>query len=193
MKHELPKLNYSYDALEPWIDAKTMEIHYGKHHQAYADKMNAVLEKYPELAEKNPIELMKNLSNLPMDEKDRSAFKNNGGGYINHSLFWKVMGAKKEVDESLVRAVESAFGSAEEFKKIFSETALGQFGSGWAWLVWDENGKLKIYSTPNQDSPYSVGHTPVICLDVWEHSYYIKYQNRRAEYVENWWNILKLI
>lgn len=193
MKHLLPELKYPFDALEPWTDSKTMEFHYGKHHQGYADKMNAILEKYPELSEKNPVELMKNLGDLPMDEKDKAGFKNNGGGYINHSLFWEIMGPKKEIDEALAKEIISVFGSIEEFKKKFSDLAVNHFGSGWAWLVRNKDGVLEIYSAPNQDSPYSIGHAPIICLDVWEHAYYMKYQNRRAEYVQNWWNVLKLI
>ena len=198
MKYELPKLPYSYDALEPYIDAKTMEIHHSKHHQAYVDKLNAVLEKYPDLAEKKLEELIGNLHDLPMAEEDKKILKNNGGGHLNHSLFWQIMGPKKEVDGVLAEEIRQTFGSIDEFKKIFTQTAVSHFGSGWAWLVRDEAGKLKVYSLPNQDSPlmhppHLNGHALIICLDVWEHAYYLKYQNRRQEYVENWWNILKLI
>ncbi len=192
MKHELPKLLYSYDALEPYIDTGTMKIHHSKHHQAYVDKLNVVLEKYPDLADKNLEELLRNLPSLAMEEADKTALKNNGGGHFNHSLFWQVMAPQKEVDESLIEELKSSFNSFEEFKKVFSDAAVKQFGSGWAWLVKDEAGKLKVYSLPNQDSPLTLGHTPIFCLDVWEHAYYLKYQNRRAEYIENWWNILKL-
>jgi Fe-Mn family superoxide dismutase len=193
MKYELPPLPYSYDALEPYIDAKTMEIHHTKHHQAYTDKLNAVLEKYPDLSATPIEELFRNFATLQMPDADKTTLRNNGGGYVNHNLFWEIMGPKKEVDEGLSKEIIQTFGSVDEFKKLFTEAALNQFGSGWAWLVRDENGKLQIYSTPNQDSPYLKGHTPIICLDVWEHAYYLKYQNRRAEYIENWWNVLKLI
>jgi Fe-Mn family superoxide dismutase len=193
MKYELPPLPYSYDALEPYIDAKTMEIHHTKHHQAYTDKLNAVLEKYPDLSATPIEELFRNFVTLQMSDADKTILRNNGGGYVNHNLFWEIMGPKKEVDEGLSKEIIQTFGSVDEFKKLFTEAALNQFGSGWAWLVRDENGKLQIYSTPNQDSPYLKGHTPIICLDVWEHAYYLKYQNRRAEYIENWWNVLKLI
>jgi Fe-Mn family superoxide dismutase len=193
MKHLLPELKYSFDALEPWIDSKTMEIHYGKHHQGYADKMNAILEKYPELSDKNPIELMKGLEGLSMDEKDKLGFKNSGGGYINHSLFWEVMGPKKGINKPLADEIASVFGSIGEFKNKFSDLAVSHFGSGWAWLVRNKSGVLEIYSTQNQDSPLLKGDEPLMCLDVWEHAYYLKYQNRRAEYVQNWWNVLRII
>lgn len=197
--HTLPQLEYPYDALEPWIDKKTMEIHHTKHHQGYVEKLNAVLEKYPELADKKPEELMMNLHNLPLGHEDRKILKNNGGGHLNHTLFWQIMAPKKQVNQDLVGEITKEFGSVDEFKKIFNQIALNHFGSGWAWLVRDEQGKLKVYSLPNQDSPLlpppdkKVGHTPIIGLDVWEHAYYLKYQNKRAEYVENWWNVLKFI
>ena len=198
MKHELPKLSYSYDTLEPYIDAETMEIHHSKHHQAYVDKLNGVLEKYPDLADKKLEDLIANLHDLPMPEEDKKILKNNGGGHLNHSLFWQIMGPQKEIDESLVEEIKKTFGSVEEFKKLFSDAAAKQFGSGWALLVRDEGGELKIYSLPNQDSPLTHpphlnSHTPIFCLDVWEHAYYLKYQNRRNEYIENWWNVLKLL
>ena len=192
-KYSLPQLPYGYDALEPYIDAKTMEIHHTKHHQGYVDKLNAALEKYPELQERPLEDLLKNLSNLKVDEKDRTAIRNHGGGHINHSLFWQIMGPAKERNETLVASLTDEFGSLEEFKKLFSEVATNHFGSGWAWLVRNEGGKLQLYSLPNQDSPYLKNHTPIIGLDLWEHSYYLKYQNRRAEYIEAWWNILKLL
>ena len=198
MKYTLPSLPYAYDALEPYIDAHTMEIHHTKHHQGYIDKLNAVLDKYPELAEKKLEDLIGNLHDLPMAEDDKKILKNNGGGHLNHSLFWQIMGPQKSVDQVLVDELIGIFGSVEEFKKLFTQTAVSHFGSGWAWLVRDDAGKLKIYSLPNQDSPlmhppHLNGHTPIIGLDVWEHAYYLKYQNRRAEYVENWWNVLKLL
>jgi len=193
MKYELPKLAYSYDALEPFIDAKTMEVHHSKHHQTYTDKFNAVLEKYPVLQDVPVEQLLKDLAKLEVDEKDRNAIRNHGGGYLNHKFFWEIMAPKKEVNEELKSEVEKEFGSFENFKKLFSETAANHFGSGWAWLVRDENSKLKVYGLNNQDSPLSLGHTPILCLDVWEHAYYLKYQNRRAEYVEQWWNVLKFL
>lgn len=193
MKYQLPKLNYSYDALEPFIDAKTLEIHYSKHHQAYTDKLNAVLSKYPSIQDKPIIELIKKFDTLDMDDKDVTTLRNNGGGYVNHNLYWAIMGTKKEVDDKLSEDIKKRFGSIDEFKKIFSEIALNHFGSGWGWLVKDENNNLQVYSLPNQDSPYSLGHTPLVTIDVWEHAYYLKYQNKRVEYIENWWNVLKLL
>ncbi|MBI4010405.1 MAG: superoxide dismutase, partial [Candidatus Aenigmarchaeota archaeon] len=190
--------SYSYDALEPCIDSKTMEIHHVKHHQGYIDKLNTVLEKYPDLLQRKLEDLAGDLHNLPMSEEDKKILKNNGGGHLNHSLFWQIMGPSKEINGALVEEIKKEFGSVKEFKTIFSQAAVSHFGSGWAWLVRDDSGKLKIYSLPNQDSPlmhppHLNGHTPIICLDVWEHAYYLKYQNRRQEYVENWWKVLKLI
>ena len=193
MKHELPKLSYEYNALEPYIDAKTMEIHYTKHHQAYIDKLNGVLEKYPDLQDVPVDDLLRNLAAVKMDEADKKIMQNHGGGHANHTLFWSIRGPKKEIDEKLVGDIKRDFGSIDEFKKQFTTAALGQFGSGWAWLACDENNKLLVYALPNQDSPHLKGHKPLIGLDVWEHAYYLKYQNRRVEYVEKWWNVLKLI
>lgn len=193
MKHELPKLNYAYDALEPYIDAKTMEIHHSKHHQGYTDKMNAVLEKYESLADKPLEEIMKNLAGSGMDEADQKVFRNNGGGYLNHKLFWEIMGPEKKVDQSLKAEIEKTFGSVEKFKEQFSDAAVKQFGSGWAWLVKTSSGELKVYSTANQDSPLLMGDTPIIGLDIWEHAYYLKYQNKRPDYIDQWWNVLTLI
>lgn len=193
MKYTLPHLPYPYNALEPAIDAQTMEIHHTKHHQGYIDKLNVVLEKHPALAEKAVEELLRGLSDLGIEEKDKSAIRNHGGGYVNHNLFWEIMGPTREVNEELVREVEQTFGSLAEFKTTFNETAKAHFGSGWAWLARNTEGKLEVYSLPNQDSPYLRGHTPIIGLDVWEHAYYLKYQNRRPEYVENWWNVVKIV
>lgn len=193
MKYELPKLNYDYDALEPYIDAKTMEIHYTKHHQTYIDKFNAVLEKYPDLQNTRIEEMLKNLDSLQVSDADRSAIRNHGGGHLNHSLFWKILDPSNQKDEALTADIISAFGSIEEFKTQFTDMAVKLFGSGWVWLARDDKGKLHIHSMPNQDSPYLHGHVPIIGLDVWEHAYYLKYQNRRAEYIENWWKVLKLI
>jgi Fe-Mn family superoxide dismutase len=191
MKFELPKLEYYFDALEPYLDAQTMEIHYSKHHQTYLDKFNAVLEKYSDLNYAGAEEYLINLNCLPVEETDRTVIKNMGGGFVNHSIYWRSLAPQKQIDESLLAEIKSAFGSVEDFKTEFTKTAAGHFASGWAWLVKDENKKLKIYSLPNQDSPYSLGHEPVFCLDLWEHAYYLKYQNRRPEFVENWWQVLK--
>lgn len=192
MKYQLPELNYSFDALEPYIDTKTVEIHYSKHHQTYVNNLNMVLEKYPAIADKTIEDLLRDYANLQMEEKDKIFFKNNAGGVLNHNLYWQIMGSTKETDEALYTELKKEFGTLEEFKKLFTEVATKQFGSGWAWLVRDELNKLKVYTLPNQDSPYMQNHTPVIALDVWEHAYYLKYQNRRVEYIENWWNIFKL-
>ena len=193
MKYLLTPLPYSYDSLEPYIDVKTMEIHHTKHHQAYINNLNNVLEKYPQIAGIKLEDLMENLDKQPFDEKDKTIFRNNGGGHLNHSFFWTIMSPGKEFDENLVSYAKREFGSINEFKKLFTAAAMGRFGSGWAWLVLDKNKKLKVYSTANQDSPYLTGDIPVIGLDVWEHAYYLKYQNRRNEYIENWWNVLKLV
>ncbi len=186
----LPTLPYRYDELEPYIDARTMEIHLTKHHQTYIDKLNVLLKKYPSF-QKTPVEeLLRNLKALPMEEKDRMVLKNNGGGHVNHAFFWTIMGPTKHHDTSLIERITREFGSIGAFKKIFTDVAIGHFGSGWAWLAENGQKKLEIYSTANQDSPYLTGHIPIIALDLWEHAYYLLYQNRRAEYVANWWNVL---
>ncbi len=193
MKFELPKLEYAYDALEPYIDAKTMEIHHSKHHQAYLDKFNSVLETNPQLKFDLAEDILINIDKLEVNDEDRKVLKNHGGGFVNHAFFWKCMGPEKQTDNALVAEINKGFTSVEDFKTSFAKAAMGRFGSGWAWLVRDENKELKIYSLPNQDSPLTLGHEPIFCLDVWEHAYYLKYQNRRAEYIENWWNVLKVI
>lgn len=194
MKFELPKLDYAYDALEPYIDAKTMEIHHSKHHQTYVDKLNAVVEKYPDLVGRPVEELLMNLAELKVEEADRTAIRNHGGGHFNHSLFWKYLDPANQKDELLVKEITSVFGSVEDFKKQFTDSAAKLFGSGWTWLVRNgSNSKLEIKNLSNQDAPITMGLQPIFCLDVWEHAYYLKYQNKRAEYVENWWNVLKLI
>ncbi len=193
MTFELPKLSYDYTALEPYIDAKTMEIHYTKHHQAYVDKLNAAVEKYPDLSGMTVEDLLKNIKTLAVDEKDRTAIQNTGGGHYNHSFFWEIMSPEKVLDSSLADSITETFLSVDEFKKKFTEAAVGRFGSGWAWLAKNAQGQLEIYSTANQDSPIMQGHTPIIGLDVWEHAYYLKYQNRRPEYIENWWKTIKFI
>ncbi len=187
MKHELPKLGYGYDALEPFIDVKTMEIHYTKHHQAYIDKLNGVLEKHPELQKKKVEDLLRDINALPADI--HIPVRNHGGGHINHSLFWELLKKDVKFEGEIAKAIQKEFASFDEFKKKFSEAALGRFGSGWAWLVLDK-GKLDVYSTSNQDSPLLEGKVPLLGLDVWEHAYYLKYQNRRAEYIEAFWNIV---
>lgn len=189
MKHELPKLPYEYSALEPYVDAETMEIHYSKHHQAYVNNLNAALEKYPELQEKDIKDLVADLNAVPEDI--RGAVRNNGGGHLNHSMFWKMM--KKAEGQGpegeLLTAINEKFGSFDEFKSVFAKAGATRFGSGWAWLV-VKDGKLDVVSTPNQDNPITDGLTPILGLDVWEHAYYLKYQNRRPEYIENWFNVV---
>ncbi len=193
MKYTLPKLPYEYNALESHIDARTMEIHHTKHHQAYVDNLNTVTEKYPALQEKDLKELMMNLESLDIPEADKTMFRNNGGGHLNHSFFWEIMGPKKEVDEQLMERIKSSFGSVDSFKEEMTQAAIKRFGSGWAWLVETADKQLKVYSTANQDSPYLTGDTPLIGIDLWEHAYYLNYQNKRADYVKAWWNVLKLI
>lgn len=190
MAFTLPPLPYPYDALEPYVDAQTMEIHHTKHHQGYVNNLNKALEGYPELQNKSIEELLRGINEIP--EAIRTAVRNNGGGHANHSLFWTIMkpNGGGEPTGELAEAIKATFGSFEAFKEKFSAEAAGRFGSGWAWLVVDENGKLQVYSTPNQDSPYMQGHTPILGLDVWEHAYYLKYQNRRAEYIQNWWSVV---
>jgi Fe-Mn family superoxide dismutase len=189
MKHELPKLPYEYNALEPYIDKETMKIHHDKHHAGYVNKLNAALENHPQLQEKPLEELIKNIDSAPKDI--RTALKNNGGGHWNHSLFWQVMGSNKgaKPQGKLLDAINKDFGDFTKFKEEFGAVAISRFGSGWAWLVVD-GGKLKITSTPNQDNPLMEGMRPVLGLDVWEHAYYLKYQNRRPEYIEAWWRVV---
>ena len=189
MAFELPKLPYAVDALEPYIDAQTMTIHHDKHHQAYVTNLNGALDKHPELASKSLEELLMDLNSVPEDV--RTVVRNHGGGTWNHSMFWEIMGPKKGGAPSgaLASAVDFAFGSFDAFKAEFEKAANGRFGSGWAWLVKKGNG-LAIVSTANQDNPMSENMTPVLGIDVWEHAYYLKYQNRRAEYVTNWWNVV---
>ncbi len=190
MAHELPKLPYGYDALEPHIDARTMEIHHTKHHQTYVNNLNAALEKHPDLQNKSVEDLLKNLNAIPEDI--RAAVRNNGGGHLNHSMFWHMMSPKGggEPAGELANAINSAFGSFVNLKDQFAKAATGRFGSGWAWLCAGNGGKLVLTSTPNQDNPISEEHKPILGLDVWEHAYYLKYQNRRPDYITAWWNLV---
>lgn len=190
MSHSLPDLPYDFGALEPSIDARTMEIHHDKHHQGYVNKLNNALEGHSDLQQKSLEELLRDIDSVPQDI--RTAVRNNGGGHANHSLFWPIMSPNGggEPEGDLARAIQDKFGSFSDFKQKFNSTATGQFGSGWGWLVVDGSGDLDLYSTPNQDSPLMKGHTPIMGLDVWEHAYYLKYQNKRADYAEAWWNVL---
>ena len=187
---QLPDLGYDHDALEPHIDARTMQIHHGKHHAGYTKKLNAAIEDHSELHSKSAIELVSDLDALPASI--RTAVRNNGGGYINHTLFWDVMtpGGADAPGGDLASAIDGAFGSFDAFKDEFQSTAGGQFGSGWGWLCTDGSGALSIMSTPNQDSPYTQGLTPVLGVDVWEHAYYLHYQNRRPDYLSAFWNVV---
>ena len=188
--YELPKLPYAYDALEPFIDARTMEVHHSKHHATYVAKLNEAVENYSALQAKSPEELLRNLNAIP--ESIRTAVRNHGGGHVAHTLFWKSMGPNKggvpagKVGEH----IEKDLGGFVKFKEDFSKLGAGVFGSGWAWLVVDEHGTLKTMMSSNQDNPLSTGLTPIMCLDVWEHAYYLKFQNRRAEYITEWWNVV---
>lgn len=185
--YTLPKLPYSFDALEPFIDARTMEIHYTKHHQGYVDKLNAAVKGRPELEKMDVQELVKNLNKVP--ENIRTAVRNNGGGHLNHSFFWPIMKKGVKMGGKIAEAINRDFGSFEKFREEFSNAAAGRFGSGWAWLVVSK-GKLEVMSTANQDSPVSEGKKPVLGIDVWEHAYYLKYQNRRVEYITNLFNVI---
>ena len=186
----LPALPYPYEALEPHIDTLTMQIHHDKHHAAYVTNLNAALKDHPEFFEKTPEELVSNLDAIP--EAARAAVRNNGGGHVNHTLFWEILtpGGAKEPTGDLAAAITATFGDLETLKKQVNEAGAKRFGSGWAWLVADASGALSVVSTPNQDSPISEGKTPLLGVDVWEHAYYLKYQNKRPDYLAAWWNIL---
>lgn len=195
MKYELPQLPYPYDALEPYIDARTMEFHHAKHHATYAAKLNEALEKYPDMQNKTLEELLQSLERVP--EAIRGAVRNHGGGHHNHSLFWRIMAPVKsgggggEPKSAFVETIAHTFKSFTSFKDQFTAAAAGVFGSGWAWLAHNtESRVLEVITTPNQDSPLMKGYTPLLGLDVWEHAYYLKYQNRRPEYIEAWWHIV---
>ena len=189
MAHEVPPLPYPFDALEPHIDARTMEIHHDKHHAAYVNNLNKALEGHADLQERRVEELMRDIKKVPEDI--RTAVRNNGGGHANHSLFWTIMSADGggEPGGDLAAAIKSTFGSFDEFKQKFSDAATKRFGSGWAWLG-VKGDELHVGSTPNQDSPLMEGHIPILGLDVWEHAYYLKYQNKRPDYIAAWWNVV---
>ena len=189
MAHELAPLPYAFDALEPHIDAQTMQIHHGKHHAAYVNNLNAALEKHPELQGKSAEDLIKDLSAVP--EAIRTAVRNNGGGHVNHTMFWQLMGPNggSSPTGKVAEAINGAFGSFDAFKDQMNKGGAGRFGSGWVWLV-DAGGKLVVESTANQDNPMSEGKKPIMGIDVWEHAYYLKYQNRRPDYLAAWWNVV---
>jgi superoxide dismutase, Fe-Mn family len=192
MAHSLPPLPYPSDALEPHIDKQTMEIHHGKHHAAYVNNLNAALEKHPDLQSKSVEELIKGINSVPEDI--RTAVRNNGGGHVNHSMFWQIMGpnAGGQPTGAIADAIKSSFGSFDACKEQVAKAAAGRFGSGWAWVL-HHGGKLVIESTANQDSPLMEGKKPVFGIDVWEHAYYLKYQNRRPDYVTAWWNVINWV
>jgi superoxide dismutase, Fe-Mn family len=190
MPFELPALPYGFDALEPAIDAKTVEIHYTKHHATYLKNLNAALEKYPQFYELPIATILSDLSKIPEDV--RTVVKNNGGGYFNHNLYWELMGPKAggEPKGKLAEAIQTTFGGFAAFKEQIEKAGLGRLGSGYAWLCKKPDGSLIVYSTPNQDTPLADGYFPLLVVDVWEHAYYLKYQNRRAEYLTNWWSLV---
>ena len=190
MSFELPALPYAYDALEPSVDARTMQIHHGKHHAGYTNNLNNALEGQDALADKSIEEILANLDSVP--EAIRTAVRNNGGGYVNHSLFWSIMSPNGggEPEGELADAINAAFGSFADFKAAFTKAAGTRFGSGWAWLYVDGSGNLVVDSTPNQDTPLMDGNTPILGLDVWEHAYYLNYQNRRPDYIGAWWDVV---
>ena len=190
MAHQLPPLPYDFGALEPHIDAQTMQIHHDKHHGTYVTNLNAAVEKHPELGSKSAEDLIKNLNAVPEDV--RTAVRNNGGGHVNHSMFWQIMAAKAggEPSGKVGDAIKQAFGSFAEFQTKFNDAGTKRFGSGWVWLVRTKDGKLDIISTANQDNPMMEGHWPIMGNDVWEHAYYLKYKNVRADYLKAWWNVV---
>lgn len=187
MAYELPKLDYSYDALEPFIDARTMEIHHSKHHQSYVNKVNAAIEGKAALEAKSIDDLVADLSNVP--DEIRTAVRNHGGGHSNHSFFWNILKKDTKFEGEVAEAINKEFGGFDQFKEKFSSTAAGQFGSGWGWLVLNK-GKLEVTSTANQDSPLTDGKTRLIAIDVWEHAYYLKYQNKRPDYIDAFFNVI---
>jgi Fe-Mn family superoxide dismutase len=190
MAFEVPPLPYDYNALEPYIDEQTMHLHHDKHHAAYVNNLNAALEKHPELQGRSVEDLIRDLNAVPEDI--RTAVRNNGGGHVNHTMFWEIMGpnAGGEPTGPIAGAISQAFGSFDNLKQQFNDAGVKRFGSGWAWLCRDTDGSLHIESTANQDNPMSDGHTPILGNDVWEHAYYLTYQNRRPEYLNAWWNVV---
>lgn len=189
MEYNLPELSYKYNELEPFIDETTMSFHYEKHHAGYTQKLNAAIQQSPELADVRVEDMLKDLNNLP--ENVRDTIKNNGGGYVNHNLFWSILAPSGVMmSERMKSLLESNFDSVESFKEKFSAAAANRFGSGWAWLCKTDDGNLVINSTPNQDNPISIGLKPILGLDVWEHAYYLKYQNKRPDYIENFYNVI---
>jgi Fe-Mn family superoxide dismutase len=188
--HEVPALPYAYNALEPFIDEQTMHLHHDKHHAAYVTKLNGAIEKHPELSGKSAEELIRNLNSLPEDI--RGVVRNNGGGHVNHTMFWQIMGPGKggAPTGAIADAINKTFGSFDAFKEKFEAAGVNQFGSGWAWLIRTRAGAFEVKSTPNQDNPISNGEFPVFGNDVWEHAYYLKYQNRRPDYLKAWWNVI---
>jgi Fe-Mn family superoxide dismutase len=190
MAHELPPLPYDYNALEPYIDEETMHLHHDKHHQAYINNLNTALANYPDLQDKSAEELIRDLNSVP--EAIRPAVRNNGGGHVNHTMFWEIMGPNGggEPTGAIADAINESFGSFDALKQQFNDAGVKRFGSGWAWLVRGSDGKLSVISTANQDNPLSDGQYPVLGNDVWEHAYYLKYQNRRPDYLAAWWNVV---
>lgn len=189
MPFELAPLPYAMDALEPYLDARTMEIHYGKHHQTYLNNLNLALEKYPQFYQKSIEDILKDLNQIPEDA--RTAVRNHGGGYYHHAIYWTMLTpGGSQAKGKLATAIETAFGSFTAFKDLFEKAAMSRFGSGWGWLSKKQDGSLIIHSTSNQDSPLSDGLYPILTVDVWEHAYYLKYQNRRAEFITNWWHVV---
>jgi len=189
-KYELPLLPYEYNALEPFIDEETMRVHHDKHHAAYVNNLNAALEKHENLFKENPVELLMNLDKIP--EEIRTAVRNNAGGHVNHTMFWEIMGPKTggEPTGKLGEEIKKTFGSFKEFQEKFNDAGTKRFGSGWVWLVKNKKGDLEIMSTQNQDNPITDGHLPIMGNDVWEHAYYLKYKNMRADYLKAWWNVV---
>jgi superoxide dismutase, Fe-Mn family len=190
MPYQLPALPYAYNALEPYIDDETMHLHHDMHHQAYVNNLNAAVEKHPELFQKSAEDLVKSLAQVPEDI--RTAVRNNGGGHVNHTMYWEIMGPNGggQPGGDLASAITQTFGGLDQLKQQINQAGATRFGSGWAWLSLDSSGKLVVESTPNQDNPLSEGRYPVLGVDVWEHAYYLKYKNRRPEYLNQWWNTI---
>jgi Fe-Mn family superoxide dismutase len=189
-EHTLPPLPYPYEALEPYIDTQTMQIHHDKHHAAYVNNLNAALKEHPGLQTKSAEQLIKDIDAVP--DAIRTAVRNNGGGHVNHTFFWDLMtpGGAKQPSGELATAIQTAFGSVDDLKAKVNDAGAKRFGSGWSWVVTDGASKLEVISTPNQDSPLMEGKTPILGVDVWEHAYYLKYQNRRPDYLSAWWNVV---